>query len=243
MIELSRWHEEGVTLTVGVAQTDQEFTDISRLRYRTYVENLREIPESEVPEPYRRRREEWDQHDATAIHLIQTLEVPGREPEVIGTLRFMRCDHSFALGQPGVTFSGVPFALPAQHPDYPSIPINPAETAEASRWISRLVDVPSGHRLQASMQLFSCGLEALRRDGRRWWINALRTKKWSFIRHDWPFVEFGPPGPHLYHGAEVVVCLLRVPSDAAGDYPWSRHVAHQLRDQPRSFEGIVARQG
>lgn len=224
MEELEEWSDDDITLRVGIANRPDELAALWRVRYGKYVEELKEIPPQMIMEPFRSRKEESDEHDATAIHLIQTLQIRGGEPRAIGSLRFMRCDKSYALGRPDVSFGGREFVFPSQHPRIPSRTVRPEETVEASRWISRTVTTSAGAVLQASMQLFSCGLEALRREGRQYWINALRTKKMRRIVKDWPFVEFGPPGPHLYHGAEVVVCFLDVPAKREDDYPWERRL-------------------
>jgi putative hemolysin len=83
------------TLTVGIAQTSDDVTQVLRLRYRIFVEELG----GDGPLVDHRNRLERDRFDDHATHLLlRDLSLP-KETQVVGVYRLLTTDGAQAAGQ------------------------------------------------------------------------------------------------------------------------------------------------
>lgn len=211
MTNLVTWEIGSSVLQAFRAETQDELDECFRLRWDSYVIKSREIP----PDACERRGFETDWADVHSYQLLAKLD--GR---AVGTFRLIRCDEGCLLthgheGEPEV-FSGRPFRLPNLFPGSEET-ISPSATAEASRWVGSMVRIGSNY-VFVSLALALAGLRLSREVGIRHWICASKTAARDFLQGEgWPLPEIpGYEGTHLYHGANVHVCAMRVPDI---DYP------------------------
>lgn len=209
MHTLTTWKIAGHTLRAGLVTTITERRACQRLRYFEYHDVQGSIAEH-------RDRLDIDWADDHATLLCSTLD---DDPRPIGTMRLIHCEGGCLLthGDNGgpVRLGDSIYELPRTCP-LTGAPVHAHETVEGSRYVARLVDLPS-LRVVHSNLLLEAGLRWCADNGRKQIIGAMREHQWRNLRLE-PLALFESQGredgqPHRYHDMDYRAVFICVTAD------------------------------
>ncbi|MBU0614374.1 hypothetical protein KJ766_03795 [Patescibacteria group bacterium] len=186
-----------------------------QLRFLQYVERLRQISVEDIENlarlhqmpdllDYFRDGMETDHCDSDSVHCVCK-----HDDDVIGYLRLTPFNAFWRLDE-------VPrFSRDAIGAD--------ARTVEAGRFMVSSAREVNGYRPAVSLMVLRAGLEACRQRGWDRWVLAGNVRIMRHLRDlGWPFEPIagsGLPSTFTYHGSEVEINRLLVPSSREHDYP------------------------
>lgn len=204
MQKLLELEEAGATFVVGVVTTPEELEACERLRFRVYALELHQVPVEEFP-----NGRERDVFDERSQHFFVLLRRPGKEDEIVGTVRAIDAQGGCLVE--GADFSGTTFVWPKE--------LDRATTIEASRLIGPLKSIASERAVSLWLLLIHGLFRWCRENGITHWVFAIQAAVGKrMMQRGWP-IHVLVPGDHAYHGSLVMLGSLAVPPTEEEMYP------------------------